>query len=57
MKRLIFILFVIVFVWLLIQLYAAVVGEEFSGGVIPYFEDIQNNTSEEPRMILTIIPK
>ncbi len=57
MKKLMLVLFIIVFVWLLIQLYATVVGEEFSSGIIPYFESIQNNTSEERRMILTISPQ
>ena len=54
MKRLVFVLFVIVLVWLLVQLYASVTGEKFSGGVIPYFDDIQNNESERHMMLISL---
>ena len=52
MKRLVFILFVIVLIWLLVQLYASVTGENLSGGVIPYFGDVQNNESERHMLLI-----
>jgi len=52
MKKLIFILFIFVFFWVLLQIYEATANETMTSRVIPYLNDAQTISFEKKKLLV-----